>query len=238
MSCTDKGIVIFKKVYGERYYIVTIFTMLHGNMRFLTRKSCNLFSIVQINYRQNCEVSLSFVRFIGEESFIDKIMLAELRMLLVQYMTSLVLKIFPVNLQNQKIFKFLEFIIRNLENFDKNDCINIIIYFELLFLKEAGFGLSLKKCCFCGKSSNLFYISSESGHAVCEQCRNLCHEKLLNLPHSLLNVNLNNFEEATTYRDGLFVTSHFIAKRFGECYEYAKNCLLEKVNCVSLRRAE
>lgn len=84
------------------------------------------------------------------------------------------------------------------------------VRFELLLLKEAGFGLDLRRCVASQSSENLIYVSPKSGGAVSEQAGEPYREKLLKLPSFLIQPMRDDNPEAIA--DGLALTGYFLQR--------------------------
>ena len=110
------------------------------------------------------------------------------------------------------------------------------VRFEMTLLREAGFGLDMSCCAATGAVDELVYISPKSGRAVCREAGAPYHEKMLPLPHFLL-------EEDTTPKpaeilDGIALGGYFLQHRLFAAHDRelpaARRRLAEMVRQVEL----
>lgn len=84
---------------------------------------------------------------------------------------------------------------------------------ELSLLSELGYGLALDSCAVTGVTSDLAYVSPNSGRAVSEAAGAPYREKLLPLPRRLGGTGRAGAGEHQDLLDGLALTGFFLAKR-------------------------
>lgn len=90
------------------------------------------------------------------------------------------------------------------------------IMFELVFLKEMGFGLSLEACAVTKETENLAYVSPKTGCAVTKEVGGPYHSQLLLLPDFLTHVVWPPLTP-DMYEQALELTGYFISKHV--CYD-------------------
>ncbi len=85
----------------------------------------------------------------------------------------------------------------------------VYVQWELLLLRELGFGLDLTRCAVTGQKDRLAYVSPRSGRAVSLAAAEPYRERLLALPGFLLGEGAGGPEEVA---QGLRLTGHFLER--------------------------
>lgn len=80
--------------------------------------------------------------------------------------------------------------------------------FERLLLEELGFGLDLSSCAATGATTNLTHVSPKTGRAVSEQAAQPYLDRLLRLPHFLLDDDAGTGKAEVA--DAFVLTGHFL----------------------------
>ena len=75
--------------------------------------------------------------------------------------SELCLKCLPVWQTNNEIFKDIE-ILLDLQSFELSNILIRYVWWEVLFLKNTGYGLNLDTCAVSGSSENIYFISPKS----------------------------------------------------------------------------
>jgi len=83
---------------------------------------------------------------------------------------------------------------------------------ELALLTELGFGLDLARCAVTGMTTDLIYVSPNSGRAVSAAAGEPYRERLLRLP-PFLRVGANAVPQLTDILDALQLTGYFLDRR-------------------------
>ena len=107
---------------------------------------------------------------------------------------------------------------------------------ELLLLKETGFGLDLSKCAVTGKRDDLLYVSPKSGRAVSKDAASPYVRYLLPLPSFLINdgddASDDDIKKAFAL-SGYFLRKHiFVDKKIPEIRTVLEEYLLKKKDLV------
>lgn len=87
-----------------------------------------------------------------------------------------------------------------------------LVQFEMLTLSELGFGLDLEKCAVTGEIKNLSYVSPKSGRAVSTDGAIGHENKLLALPHFIVDRAVT--PEWDDIFDGLRLSGYFLERNF------------------------
>ena len=110
-----------------------------------------------------------------------------------------------------EIYNHLQKLIKNLDEKIEISIFNYI-WWEILFLKNTGYGISLDKCSVSGSKEKLYYLSPNSGNSVTYSVGHKYRNKLFKLPHCLKEKAIsNNFVD---YLYALKITSYFLRKSF------------------------
>lgn len=84
-----------------------------------------------------------------------------------------------------------------------------LVRYELLLLRELGFGLDLSECAATGVTGDLAFVSPRSGRAVSEAGAGEYRDRLMRLPAFLLAGSAADWADVL---DGLRLTGHFLAR--------------------------
>lgn len=87
--------------------------------------------------------------------------------------------------------------------------LSALVRYELLLLRELGFGLDLSCCASTGQSDSLVYVSPKSGRAVSREAGAPWQDQLLALPGYLIR-QTNGWPDWSELDEGLALTGHFL----------------------------
>ena len=215
MKINDSGFFLGNKKYGENSMIVYVFSKNNGLIKSfskLSKKQRFSFTIldkVNFTWQSKQKDSLGYINLDLEalrkknDSFISSLIKSSA--------SELCIKFLPLWQQNIEIYNDLQRLIKNL---DKKIEISIFnyVWWEILFLKNTGYGINLDKCSVSGSKEKIFYLSPNSGNSVTYSVGHKYRNKLFKLPHCLKDKAIsNNFED---YLYALKITSYFLRKSF------------------------
>ncbi|MBN1783869.1 MAG: DNA repair protein RecO [Alphaproteobacteria bacterium] len=100
------------------------------------------------------------------------------------------------------------------ESLSREFVLKTYLLFELLLLKETGFGLSLDQCALSGVKTDLIYLSPKTGCAASKESGAPYSEKLLPLPAFFLDPAKDPSED--DLKAAYFVLGHFLKSHFQE----------------------
>ena len=215
MKINDSGFFLGNKKYGENSMIVYVFSKNNGLIKSFSkfskkqRFSFTILDKVNFTWQSKQKDSLGYINLDLEalrkknDSFISSLIKSSA--------SELCTKFLPLWQQNVEIYNDLQRLIKNL---DKKIEISIFnyIWWEILFLKNTGYGISLDKCSVSGSKEKIFYLSPNSGNSVTYSVGHKYRNKLFKLPHCLKDKAIsNNFED---YLYALKITSYFLRKSF------------------------
>ena len=215
MKINDSGLFLGNKKYGENLMIAYIFSKNNGLIKSFSkfsktqRFSFTILDKVNFTWQSKQRDSLGYINVDLEasskknDSFISSLIKSSA--------SELCIKFLPLWQQNIEIYNDLQRLIKNL---DKKIEISIFnyIWWEILFLKNTGYGITLDKCSVSGSKEKLYYLSPNSGNSVTYSVGHKYRNKLFKLPHCLKDKAIsNNFED---YLYALKITSYFLRKSF------------------------
>lgn len=217
MQWNDRAIITSCKKYGEKSAIITLFAENHGVFKgvvnnYHSKKHRSIYiagNIVEATWKArlsdhlgllSCELISSLAGFClnNRSNFIK-----------LSAVISLVELLLPERESNKNIYLYLD----ELLTFIKQDSPNFLekyVIFELLLLKELGFGLEFSSCVVTGGNDNLKYISPKSGHAVSAEAGEDYKDRLIPLPEFLhKDIPASNFE----IEQALHLAGYFLEKK-------------------------
>ena len=215
MKINDSGFFLGNKKYGESSMIVYIFSKNNGLIksfaRFTKKRSFSFTILDEVNFtwQSKQKDSLGYINLDLEASIKQNDTF--IGSLIKSSASELCIKFLPLWQQNIEIYNDLQRLIKNL---DKKIEISIFnyIWWEILFLKNTGYGISLDKCSVSGSKEKLYYLSPNSGNSVTYSVGHKYRNKLFKLPHCLKDKAIsNNFVD---YLYALKITSYFLRKSF------------------------
>lgn len=92
----------------------------------------------------------------------------------------------------------------------RSDCLAAYVRWELLLLRELGYGLDLGSCALTGETSALTFVSPKSGRAVSAAAAEPWRDRLLPLPPFL--VEAEGTVDPSAIRQGLSLTGWFLER--------------------------
>ncbi|MAI28737.1 MAG: DNA repair protein RecO [Pelagibacteraceae bacterium TMED124] len=215
MKINDIGFFLGNKKYGENSIMIYIFSKHNGLIKSFSRftkkqrLSFTILDEVNFTWQSKQKDSLGYINLELEASL--KKNDTFINSLIKSSASELCIKFLPLWQQNIEIYNDLEKLINNL---DKN--IDLIIFnyvwWEILFLKNTGYGINLDKCSVSGSKEKLYYLSPNSGNSVTYSVGHKYRNKLFKLPYCLKEKTIsNNFVD---YVNALKITTYFLRKNF------------------------
>ena len=131
------------------------------------------------------------------------------------------------NIYNNSI-KFIEQL-----SIDNDSWLYDYVRWEIGFLEQLGYGLTLNKCAVTGKNNDLLYVSPKTGRAISKLAAGKWVNKLLPLPSFLINKEKDNKILKTEFMKGILLTGFFLSKyadSVGVKLPYARNFFINKIN--------
>src|SRR3954469_11372308 len=236
MEWTDEGIVLGVRRHGESSAIVELLTRGHGRhlglvrggagsrMRPLLQPGNSLRAV----WRARLDEHLG--PFVVEATRLRAatVLASSHAVYGVTHLASLA-RLLPERDPHQDIYDMLD---RTLDDFDEiGEAAVHLVKFELAMLAELGFGLDLDSCAATGATSDLVYVSPESGAAVSRQAGEPWRDRLLRLPLFLCgNDGWSDQDLQDGFRlTGMFLLRHVLEPR-GQSHSDARNGFINAVN--------
>ncbi len=236
MKVIDDGFYLGSKQYGESSSISFILSKNNGLIKGFTRfskKERNNFSLLdRVNFVWNSKntESLGFLKIDLHE--ISKKNESYFILELIKASTSeLCLKCLPFWQKNIEIFNDIEILF----DLKKNQYQNILVryvWWEILFLKNLGYGLNLDNCVVSGVTQDICFISPKTGNAVSFNVGKKYEKKLFKIPNCFKTINKK--VDLNDCIEGLNITGFFLKKNFEKKYSnfIFRNELIKKLKKI------
>ena len=215
MKINDSGFFLGNKKYGENSMIVYILSKNNGLIKSFSkfskrqRVSFTILDEVNFTWQSKQKDSLGYVNLELEaslkknDSFISSLIKSSASVLCVKFL--------PLWQQNIEIYNDLQRLIKISDQKIELVIFNYV-WWEILFLKNTGYGINLDKCSVSGSKEKLYYLSPNSGNSVTYTVGHKYRNKLFKLPHCLKEKEIsNNFVD---YISALRITTYFFKKSF------------------------
>ena len=215
MKIKDSGFFLGNKKYGENSMIVYILSKNNGLIKSFSkfskkqRLSFSILDTVNFTWQSKNKDSLGYINLDLEASI--KKNDTFISSLIKSSVSELCVKFLPVWQKNIEIYNDLLSLINNLDKKIELIIFNYV-WWEILFLKNTGYGINLDKCSVSGSKEKLYYLSPNSGNSVTYTVGHKYRNKLFKLPHCLKEKEIsNNFVD---YISALRITTYFFKKSF------------------------
>lgn len=228
MKWTDEGIVVNIKSFNEKEYILTLFCANHGKRKGLFKNNKSQNGIASISFGDIGQATW-FGRLqdqLGKFSFERKHQTSlycfqcNLKNSVFNHLFDII-NILPDNHSYSKIYHLFLHINLEMKHFDKQELLIQLCLFELHLLFELGFGFDFSHCAVSG-TSDVHYISPQSGQCVSKEIGMPYHSKLFIIPSFWLSPKQNIPEISSPnnlydeLKQSLAITGFFIRKHIFE----------------------
>ena len=215
MKINDSGFFLGNKKYGENSMIVYILSKNNGLIKSFSKFSkkqrfCfKILDEINFTWQSKQKDGLGYVNLDLEASV--KKNDTFLTSLIKSSVSELCIKFLPLWQQNIEIYNDLQRLIKTLDKKIELIIFNYV-WWEILFLKNTGYGINLEKCSVSGSSEKLYYLSPNSGNSVTYSIGHRYKNKLFKLPDCLKDKAVScNFMD---YVNALKITTYFLRKSF------------------------
>lgn len=217
MQWTDNGILLNARSYGERSYIVTIFTEIQGRHAGIFKSSAKTKAAIQPGNLVQARWSARLPEHLGSwqleliESPSSRILSDRLRLAALGAALSLADHLMAERHQYKQLYNSLLNLIKQIVHSARwyQDYVN----YELKLLEDLGFGLDLTKCAVTGQTNGLRYISPKTGRAVCKEAGKPYLDRLFEIPDFWLHSQEIQMDQ---FYQSLVITSYFFQKNLLE----------------------
>ena len=215
MRINDSGFFLGNKRYEENSMIVFVLSKNNGLIKSFSkfskkkRLSFKILDEVNFTWQAKQKDSLGYINLELEASL--KKNNSFISSLIKSSVSELCIKFLPLWQQNIEIYIDLQRLIKNLDKKIELIIFNYV-WWEILFLKNTGYGINLDKCSVSGSKEKLYYLSPNSGNSVTYSVGHKYRKKLFKLPNCLKEKTIsNNFGD---YINALEITTYFLRKSF------------------------
>ncbi|HWJ17696.1 MAG TPA: DNA repair protein RecO [Geobacterales bacterium] len=214
MRWADDGIFLLGRPHGESSVIADIFTRKNGRTRGLVKggRSRRIRPILQtgnglkVEWRARLDDQLGVYTAELTEATASRVLDDKLSLAGVTALAGL-LQILPERDPHPGLFDAA----RACLDSAGETCFPVsLIWFELRFLNELGFGLNLTTCVATGRTDELAYVSPKSGQAVSRQAGEPYRDRLLALPAFLSRAQGADQPCHADLRSAFAMTGHFL----------------------------
>ncbi len=230
MDWTDDGIVLSARKHGESSAIVMLLTRVHGRHAGLVRggagrRARGIYepgNRVHSTWRARLSEHLGTYTCELVHSFAAALLDDPLRLAGLSAACATAEMVLPEREPHEAVFQGLLELLSALESPEANAAgapswPPTYVRWELMLLKELGFGLDLSACAATGAEHGLAYVSPKSGRAVSSSAGAPHRDKLLPLPEFLTGERRVAMEErkpvnGAQIRQGLELTGYFLER--------------------------
>jgi DNA repair protein RecO (recombination protein O) len=249
MNWRDEGIVISANKYGEKYIILKIFTQQRGLKSALVNNSkknlplTQIATLVDVEWSGKSNDGLGFYKCELKKEIASHLISSSVKLMAFSSAVMLIDKCLAAEDSHPKLFTVLLNLIANSNQEEKLFLSNYAM-FEKELLKEIGFGLDLEKCVVSGVREDLFYLSPNSGGAVCRKEGEAYKDKLFLLNNLLCCNNVSDLKNID-FRDiyeTLKITRYFLFKNINRHISIFKwpeiyNLFLDKLGKLNVQQS-
>ncbi len=245
----DTGIILEHQNFGENKKILTLFTENHGLSKGMLhvrgKKNNTLISLgnsVSCFWKARLESQLGTWKIEPVKDRSHYFLLNESYLNVLSYMCGLLSKVLPERHAYSLFYSHMVFLLENL----RVNCFRSLTLFELLFLREMGFGIDLQECAVTGEREGLHWVSPKTGRCVVEAVGAPYKEKLFKLPTFLKELEKLEKNESWMSADisaeeqwlSLKITGYFIEKHFSDIPKLKDLLTLREKILIGLKKNE
>ena len=190
MQIETEGILINLKPFSERDAIAHIFTkdngLLVGMLRGAVSAKKNKPLVGQygnVSWVARLDSQLGSFHWESEKNLSAPLILNSDLLKIMNSVFALIMTLVPERESYDNLYKETVSLLKELPSAENS--FDRYLQWEMVLLRELGYGLDLTKCSGCGKSENLCYLSPRTGRAVCGECGEPYRDKLYKLPVNL-----------------------------------------------------
>ncbi|MDR2107571.1 MAG: DNA repair protein RecO [Holosporaceae bacterium] len=204
----ENSVILSSRPFGENFKIVTAFNRSHGKVSGLlkgTKIAPQAGDISDILWRGRSAEQLGIFKIENIFSPFACVFNDSIGIFALESVCFICSGGLPEKAPHPKLFDSLKTLLLSIPQ--QNWLVNYAI-FEVNFLSEIGFGLSLSKCAVSGETEDLRYISPKTGCAVTGKVGEKYKDRLFSLPRFLISAS-----ESPTAEDvfaSLKITGHFL----------------------------
>jgi DNA repair protein RecO (recombination protein O) len=215
MDFSDEGILISAKPLGETNTVAELLTAKHGRHLGLVRggRSRRMRPLMQLGNRLSVTWRARLADHLGGykvellEPYAARVLDDQAALAAIGSLTALA-KQLPERDPHPQLYRGALEVLQALD--DANVWPALLVRWEMMLLRDLGFGLDLSECAATGTDADLVYVSPRSGRAVSRDAGQPYCDRLLKLPRFLLE------EDPSSPRSdvlaGFALTGHFLER--------------------------
>ena len=237
----DEGVVLRVTPYGEGSAIVVLVTQMHGKHAGLVRaaKTSAMRSLLQSGNKVKAAWKARLNEHLGTfklemfSSVASELFDDPLKIIGLTAAASIAEQALPDREPVPQIYEGLLVLLETMVAHDEKVWLAAYIRWEIGFLSESGFKLSLDRCVATGAFNDLAFVSPKSGCAVSASAGYAYREKLLPLPGFLTS---EGYQAPLEFIQGLKLTEYFLSRHIFGVYNKpipsARERLYERVATI------
>lgn len=235
MQWEDNGIVLKYRNYSEKLLIASIFTEYHGRVDGMISRTKSSMpqpgDLVAVHCKARLEQHMGALKLETKKSNSSLLFLESTRVYALKSMYEMLSTLLPEHHPYKKLWQKTNETIQIF--YDSTKAIKNYCFFEMIFIEELGFGLSLDSCAVTGVTKDLSHVSPKTGRAVCYQAAKPYITKLLPLPQ-FLHQESKDPENFSDYVLALQLTGYFLLHHIA----HNRNLPLERNELISKIKAQ
>ena len=218
---TDEALILDVTKFGDSDAIVQLFSPQHGLCRGVVKRGFTPKSrgdlqpatLVQATWKARLAEHMGNVTVEGAHGFAARVMHDPLRLAAVGGVCSLLAHCLAERDPHADLYyEAISFLRHVAAGVEPLIWLTEYVRLEMALLEQSGFGLDLSECAATGTQEELVYVSPKSGRAVCRSAGAPYHDRLLALPHFLMEADALP-DSMAEIAHGIALTSHFIDTR-------------------------
>lgn len=204
--------------HGEANALIHLFTEEHGVSHGLarggaSRRQASLWqpgNVVSVSWRARLPDQLGSLTAEPVKAVGARVLDLPLQLGVVTSACALIDGALPQGEAHPRLFLMLVRLLAEIELDPATPHLGDYLRWEADFLAELGYGLDLSCCAVTGMTEGLRYVSPKTGRAVSDEGAGVWKDRLLPLPHLLLD--RNEIGSPRDWAQGLDLTGHFLAR--------------------------
>jgi DNA repair protein RecO (recombination protein O) len=234
MEWTDQAIVLGARRQGEGSLTVSLLTRDHGRHKGLVRggarsRQRGLYepgNVVTVSWNARLAEHLGLLRLEAGASYAGQVLDDPLRLACLEAATALADAALPERAPHPALFEAL---LEMLVQLGRDESYAVAhLKWELLLLRELGYGLDLAACAVTGETADLAFVSPRTGRAVSRAAGAAYKDRLLILPR-LFGGAGSGGGEAQDVLDGLTLTGAFLDRLVAQRVPPARTLYIDRV---------
>lgn len=197
---------------------VSVFTKKNGLISGFVRgkiQDLQIGNLYSVSYYARLEEQLGSLKLELYTSFQNVLLFQQMVLSCFNLMRELCLICLPEKTPFSVVFdNFLQSFKVFSENQSKEEILKTYFLFEICFLSESGFGLSLSHCALTGARDDLYYLSPKTGCAATREAGQAYSDNLFVIPSFFIHP--ENVADEDDLKNAFLILGYFLQKAMGE----------------------